>query len=174
MVGSYRSALESLGDAIVYALKLRHEHNAVYREAISDLGVMERCPDVIERLGELGEFRQGLFAATEMLVDGFMHLYQSGIIKRRVYDDIALQRLLNRGAISEQVSDETLDALRDERHSPCLTDRDVEYLCHWGCLPSGIRYVDGHIELADGERLSPDLDDPQSRARITAQCLGSG
>ena len=31
--------------------------------------------------------QQGLFAGSELIVDGFLKLYKPGVIKRRVYDD---------------------------------------------------------------------------------------
>jgi acyl-CoA hydrolase len=39
-----------------------------------------------------------------MLVDGFLELYRSGILRRKIYQDVALQRLLNEGPLSEDVT----------------------------------------------------------------------
>ena len=39
---------------------------------------------MLDRVGGTTPFREGLYAATEMLVDGFLELYRSGILKRRV------------------------------------------------------------------------------------------
>jgi acyl-CoA hydrolase len=39
---------------------------------------------LIERLGGTGVFSEGLYAATEMLVDGLLDLYQAGVLKRAV------------------------------------------------------------------------------------------
>ena len=46
-----------------------------------------------------------------MFVNGFLYLYQDGILKRRVYNSIPLQRLLNEGAITEAVDERTLRTL---------------------------------------------------------------
>jgi len=75
------------------------------------LGVLERFGDVIARVGGTAPFEKGLFASTEMLVDGFMHLIDAGIVKRKVYDWEPLQRLLDAGQIDERVSERTLNAL---------------------------------------------------------------
>ena len=109
--GTLQIGIGSVGDALVYALKLRHEHNDVYREVLERLGALERFGDVIARNGGTAPFEKGLFASTEMLVDGFMHLIDAGIVKRKVYDWEPLQRLLDAGQIDEQVSERTLSAL---------------------------------------------------------------
>ncbi|MFT5839822.1 MAG: hypothetical protein ACI9UT_002333 [Flavobacteriales bacterium] len=43
-----------------------------------------------------------------MFVNGFMHLINSGMVKRKVYDDLDLQRLLNAEKINEEVNGDTL------------------------------------------------------------------
>ena len=45
----------------------------------------ERFGKVFERLGGTGPLEQGLYASSEMLVDGFLELYRSGILRRKVY-----------------------------------------------------------------------------------------
>ena len=109
--GELQIGIGSLGDALVYALKLRHEHNALYLRVLDDLGITRHFGAEIARIGETGRFEHGLFAATEMLVDGFMHLIEAGIIRRKVYDDVSLQRLLNAGRIGERVTPEVLEQL---------------------------------------------------------------
>ena len=49
--------------------------------------------------------------ALRPLGDGFIDLYRSGILKRRVYPSAKLQRLIDEGHIDERVSLRTLDAL---------------------------------------------------------------
>ena len=97
--GTLQVGIGSLGDAIVRLLQVRHEDNGVYREVLDALDVPGRCGDLIERWGGTGPFERGLYAATEMLVDGFLALYRSGILKRRVYPHAALQRLLDAGRL---------------------------------------------------------------------------
>lgn len=171
--GELQIGIGSLSDALVYALKLRHEQNEVYLEALRALGALERHGALIERLGGTAPFEQGLFAATEMLVDGFMHLIDAGIVKRRVYDDLPLTRLLNRGDIGERVTPAVLDGLlREKAIARELDADDVRYLVHWGVLRDGITLQGGQLLLPDGRRLSPDLGDAQARAAIEQHCLG--
>jgi acyl-CoA hydrolase len=171
--GELQIGIGSLGDALVYALLLRHEHNQLYNEVLERLGIRARFSDTIERLGDTRRFEQGLFAATEMFVDGFMHLIEAGIIKRKVYDDLPIQRLLNQGRISQRISGKTLDALLAERaiHGALDAD-DFAYLQRWGVLRADLRFTQGMLLLPNGERIDANLRDPGARARIEQSCLG--
>jgi acyl-CoA hydrolase len=95
--GTLQLGIGSLGDAVTYMLKLRHEQNAIYRELLAAAGVLDRFGGVIERVGGTAPFAQGLYASTEMLVDGFLELYRSGVLKRRVHSSLETQRELNAG-----------------------------------------------------------------------------
>ena len=90
--GTLQLGIGALGDAVVYALRLRHEENADYRAALADTGALDRFGDAVERVGGADPFDEGLYAATEMLVDGFLDLHDSGILSRRVWDDLETQR----------------------------------------------------------------------------------
>ena len=82
-----------------------------YQEILTEAALLERFTAVIERLGGTGQFQQGLYASSEMLVDGFLELYRSGILRRKVYQNAGVQRLLNDGLIGEEVTNETLEVL---------------------------------------------------------------
>ncbi|QIG80177.1 acetyl-CoA hydrolase/transferase C-terminal domain-containing protein [Stakelama tenebrarum] len=72
--GTLQIGIGSLGDAVTYALILRHKHNALFRELLGRITSEPR---------ETEPFEQGLYAASEMFVDGFLDLYDAGILKRR-------------------------------------------------------------------------------------------
>src|SRR5687768_12630921 len=101
--GTLQLGIGAIGDAVTYALKLRHEDNDVYRDVISEAGVLAHFGDVIERVGGIGRFEQGLYGATEMLVPGFLKLYRCGVLKRRVHSDVAEQRRLIAGSRVEDM-----------------------------------------------------------------------
>lgn len=171
--GELQIGIGALGDAIVYGLTQRHSDNAAYLRALEVLRIRRRFAPVIDRLGGTGCFEAGLFAATEMVVDGFMHLVEGGIVKRRVYDDLALQRLLNEGRIDECVTEDTLVQLLDRRAlHPLLSEADVDYLKHYGIFRVDVGYAEGHLITSAGERLLPDIADAAPRARIVEHCLG--
>ena len=88
--GTVQIGIGELGDAIVHALTLRHRQNADWRRALRDVGLLPRFEADMRKMGGDGPFEQGLYAVTEMFVDGFLDLYRAGILKRRVEPDGAL------------------------------------------------------------------------------------
>ena len=173
--GELQVGIGAVADAVVYALLLRHEQNDAYRRALDAFEIADRFPEATARVGgDDGPFERGLFAASEMVVDGFLHLFERGVIKRKVYDDVTLQRLLNEGLIEEFVTPIMLDRLVDARAVHAfLTARDVEYLVHWGVFREGVEYEDGHVVLPDGARISANTRDPQMRLTLQQKALGT-
>jgi len=84
--GTLQIGIGSIGDAIAYALILRHQRPATFRAAQAALGGPEAL-DSGER--ELTPFTEGLYGNSEMLVDGFLDLYRAGILRRRVPVSVA-------------------------------------------------------------------------------------
>lgn len=103
--GTLQIGIGSLSDGLVHGLLLRQRDNACYREIIARLG--GRLPP---DLSDEGTFEEGLFGASELFLDGFMHLYRAGILKREVFDDIDLMRRANAG---ESVPQAGLGALME-------------------------------------------------------------
>jgi acyl-CoA hydrolase len=85
--GTLQLGIGALGDAVTYLLKLRHQDGRTYRDLLARANVLDHFGDVVERIGGTGPFQEGLYAATEMLVHGFLELYRCGILKRRVRTD---------------------------------------------------------------------------------------
>jgi len=90
--GTLQIGIGSLSDALVHSLVLRHRDNDSYRKVTEALS----CP-VPGGLGDDGPFEEGLYGASEMFLDGFMHLYRAGILKREVFEDITVMRRANAG-----------------------------------------------------------------------------
>jgi acyl-CoA hydrolase len=88
--GTIQIGLGELGDAIVHALTLRHRANADWRRALADVRLLPRFEPELRALGGNAPFAEGLYAVTEMFVDGFLDLYREGILKRRARADGAL------------------------------------------------------------------------------------
>ncbi|MDE2196496.1 MAG: hypothetical protein KGJ56_04855 [Gammaproteobacteria bacterium] len=172
--GTLQVGIGSLGDAFVYATQLRHADNTRYREVITALNLQSRFGEVIQLLGGLDAYKAGLYAGSEMFSDGLLHLYRSGILKRRVYDHDVLQQLLNEGKISESVGPETLQALLTAGAigSP-FTAGDVAFLKRFGILRPDVRYDSGFLILPDGTRLLPDLGDREVFNRVVHEALGA-
>ncbi|MGQ0385299.1 MAG: acetyl-CoA hydrolase/transferase C-terminal domain-containing protein [Gammaproteobacteria bacterium] len=88
--GTIQIGIGELGDAIVHAMTLRHRGNSAWQRALADTGLTARFGALQAALGGDGPFERGLYAVTEMFVDGFLDLYREGILKRRVEPDGAL------------------------------------------------------------------------------------
>jgi len=82
--GTLQIGIGTLSDALVYATILRQQQNADYRAALGAL-----ASEDFSGVGGREPFAAGLYGASEMLMDGFMHLARAGILKRRVHDDPA-------------------------------------------------------------------------------------
>lgn len=90
--GSLQIGIGALSDALTHALVLRHTRNAIYRDIVRALWPEVETSSLVCDWGGLGEFDQGLFGASEMVMDGFTHLIDAGVVKRCVVDDVALMR----------------------------------------------------------------------------------
>ena len=88
--GTLQIGIGSLGDALVHALLLRDRDPEGFRSLLDPRGRGEAGPGA--RIGGLDPFEKGLYGASEMFMDGFMHLYRAGILRRRVFDDMELQK----------------------------------------------------------------------------------
>ena len=170
--GTLQIGIGELGDAIVYCLQLRHRQNTTWREVLENGGLMARSGPAIEQIGGLEPFQQGLYGCSEMLVDGYLDLYRSGILKRRVFPQLQVQRLLNEGAIGERVTPDLLDRLIDAGLPGRLTAGDFATLQHIGVLHAECRFADGRIRLPSGAWLDADLGDRDVRRQIAASGLG--
>jgi acyl-CoA hydrolase len=171
--GTLQIGIGALGDAIVYATQLRHQDNAIYRQALSDVGATQQHSELIERIGGQGIFEKGLYGATEMFVDGFLHLMQSGILRREVYDFWALQQLVNDQRIDPQaITPTALDALESLGVRVIRTE-DFQLLRHHGFFNDATHYDNGYIIAPDGTRVIANVAEPNSRKVMAEQCLGS-
>ncbi len=169
--GTLQVGIGSLGAALVHSTILRHQRNGQWRQVYDHLRIGERFPLTVTD-GGTGPFEQGLYGCSEMMVDGFLHLMQAGVLKRQVYDHPQLQNLINAGQLSEQVTLATLDTLRRERliDSP-LRARDVAWLVKLGVFKTTVSFRGGRL-LVGSESIEGDLDNPQARQAIEAQALG--
>ncbi|RPJ81686.1 MAG: hypothetical protein EHJ94_03870 [Deltaproteobacteria bacterium] len=173
--GTLQIGIGSLGDAIAYGLQIRHQQNEVYNKVLLDLSVNEKFGDIVHRVGGTGTFEEGIYGSTEMLVDAFLHLYKSGIMKRKVYDNVHLQRLVNEKKISvrQKVTPEVIELLAEQNSIHArLTRKDFDFLQEYGILKSGLTYENGKI--SDGkEPFVADLNDQNSKDRLFKSCLGT-
>src|SRR6185295_3550762 len=167
--GTLQIGIGELGDSIVYSLLLRHQQNEAWRRALHDLGAPDAA--LVDAVGGRAPFSTGLFGATEMFVDQMLDLYRAGILRRRVYDYLPLQRALAVNGSNTRVDAALLDGLLAAGMNPSLDADDFAALQAAGVLRSECRFESGVIVSPDGTRIEADLGDPDSRAAL-ASCIG--
>lgn len=169
--GTLQVGIGSLGAALVHSAILRHKHNDAWRAVFDHLGVAKHFP-LVKKVGGTGPFEKGLYGCSEMMVDGFLHLMDAGILRREVYEHAGLQTLINEGKVGEHVSLATLDALRGDKliESP-IGAKDVPWLIEHGIFRATVELKEGWLHV--GEQSMPaDLDDAEAREAIAAFALG--
>ncbi len=170
--GCLQIGIGTLSNAIASALLLRQEDNALYQTVLQQLGIRDKF-SAAQQIGETTPFSQGLYAATEMLSDEYMQLYAGGILKKRVYDHIGLQQLLNTKQIKETVSSDILEILiQHQIIHPTLTAEDIHFLQRFGILQGIQRFTQDEMILQSGEKISTDLSSKETLEKLVAQCLG--
>jgi hypothetical protein len=171
--GTLQLGIGELGDAVVYSLQLRQQQNAAWRGALDALGTTRRFGDEVGALGGLAALDRGLYACTEMFVDGFLDLYRCGVLKRPVYPHAVLQRLLDDGTVTERLDVETLVALARAGVTR-LDAAAFAALEACGLFQPGTRFEPGwpgRLLGPDGERVAADFGDPAAREAIARSCL---
>jgi acyl-CoA hydrolase len=169
--GTLQIGIGELGDSIVYSLLLRHQQNEAWRRALGDAGT-ERSAGLIDACGGRTAFTAGLFGATEMFVDQMLDLYRAGILRRRVYDYLPLQRALAANGSSTRVDEALLEAMLAAGAGPRLGAADVAALKAAGVLRGETRFDNGAIVAPDGTRIDADLSSAKTRGALARECLG--
>jgi acyl-CoA hydrolase len=163
--GTLQIGIGALSDALVHALLLRHQRNPDYRAALAALGVTHSLAGPI---GGLDPFVRGLHGASEMVMDGFMHLARAGVLRRHVYDDLALEQALAEGVITDTLDAEAVERLYARGAlAPHIDQHELARLIRFGLLPAGTRLEQDTLVLPDGGRLDTDL-----RRAATRTALG--
>jgi len=99
--GCLQIGIGALSDALVQSLLLRQRHNLAWRAALEALDTGYVTHTLALQLGGMDAFKRGLYGASEMVMDGFMHLQRGGILKRRSWDTLALERAAAAGRLPD-------------------------------------------------------------------------
>ena len=171
--GTLQVGIGALGDAITYGCILRQERNQQYKDALAELGIEDRYGDIIAQVGGTEPFEKGLYGSTEMFADGFRHLYNHGILKRAVYADAGLQRLVNAGKIGPDITPDTLAVLLEQGLvSARLTADDLDFLHKYGIFRDSVSLDNGVLHCADGIAIEANLQDAGALEQMAQHCLG--
>jgi acyl-CoA hydrolase len=169
--GTLQVGIGELGDAVVYALLLRHQQNAAWRAAAADLGGA-RAAQLVQAEGGAAPFAAGLFASSEMFIAQLLELYRGGILRRRAYDCLALERCLSGGHSSERFGADILPQLAAAGAGPQLDAQQFALLQHYGVFREDVQFAQGCMRMEGGAWIKADLADPECCAAMAADCLG--
>ncbi len=171
--GTLQVGIGSLGDALIYSLKLRHAHNNDYLKLINKAHIKEKFSTVIESAGSLSVFKKGLYAASEMFVEGFAHLFDAGILKRKVYDDAQVQQLINQGDFPESIPENIIEILlQHEVIDEVITKKQLKRLQKLGILKSELHLLKGKIVDVRGKKYKTDLTKYKNIQALQQNCIG--
>jgi len=98
--GCLQIGIGALSDALVKSLLMRQHDNTSWRRALVALDPTGQTHALAGRIGGLSPMDSGLYGASEMVMDGFMHLQLGGILKRRSWDNLALERASVEGRLN--------------------------------------------------------------------------
>ncbi len=170
--GSLQLGIGAMGDAIVRSILLRDQDNAAYQSLLERFAVKQSSAELIDTIGGTAPFEEGLYAATEMFVEGFLHLYKAGILRRQVFDFWALQTLINRGQCRpDALCAENLVQMA-ELGVRELRGKDFDILQYHGFFRDDCRYAEGRIYNAAGESCFANMANPDSQQFMAEFCLG--
>lgn len=171
--GTLQIGIGALADALVQGCLHRQQDPEAYAALIQQLAPDASSTALIQRIGGTTPFQRGLYGASEMVMDGFMHLVDAGIVRRRVYDHLGLQQALNAGRIGHVLEAGAITALRSGGHLPArLSEEDAITLVRFGVLPEGVAADGRNLLLPDGRVIGNDLDLPGTRQVLDALACG--
>ncbi len=168
--GTLQIGIGSLSDALVHALCQRHTDPDAYQQLLINSDIHNRYDWL--NLQDLGQFSNGLYAASEMFMDGFMHLYKAGILKRKVWPDAALHRFINSGQHAPVVNAEFFEAICSQQVLPAILDKQqLLRLQRLGIVRTDIEYKNDQWLTAEGQYLDPDIRVAENRLAICERAL---
>ncbi len=171
--GTLQIGIGSLADALVYSTQLRQQNNETYQAMLESAHITKNHQALINEVGDTKPFVKGLYAASEMFVEGFAQLYESGILKRKVYPDAEIQALLNQEKITEQLAENTLSKLLEwQVIEEFITAKAFKRLQYLGILKTDLSYDKGKITLPNGQVISADLHDSTNLQLLEQHGLG--
>jgi len=171
--GTLQIGIGALSDALVHGLILRQRENTGWRLSLDALRNGNGTPAIVRNWGGEAPLADGLYGASEMVMDGFMHLREAGILRRRVWDFMPLEQALADRAVGETLAPGAVEALLEYGAIPHRLDPEaVERLMAWNAIPPGSVLEGDALRLADGRRIGSDLMVEEHCAQLDALMAG--
>ena len=167
--GTLQVGIGSLGDACCHALRLRQSDNAAYVDALAALdGNAE-----VDGIGGTGTFGEGLYVASELISNPLFSLFEAGIVRRAVYDDIDIQRWAGAGLLGDD-TEPLFERLYRRDGLPRISRGLLAAMQRHGLAHPDLARDGQQLRLPDGTRLANDLADPDVRRALDAGAAGPG
>jgi acyl-CoA hydrolase len=146
--GTLQLGIGSMSDAVTAMLLLRQRDPQIYEDMLDEVLVSPDQREMIEQVGGTEPLETGLYAGTEMLVPGFIHLLDEGLLERKVYDDEHVQALANQFGFEEGITLEMLSVLYERGAIDCPPDEDnVRWMHRWGILRPGVELDEKSLKV---------------------------
>ncbi|MBF0204731.1 MAG: hypothetical protein HQK67_10560, partial [Desulfamplus sp.] len=171
--GTIQVGIGSLGDAIVAGIEMRHKHNDIYKDFVNNSGIYTKFKEFIDATGGIDVFDKGLLGSSEMLVDSLIELFKADIIKRKVYEDVRLQKVINDNEFSEnQVAEIFREIVKRKLIHTRIKKSEFEFFKHFGIFKPELTYEDGCAVM--GNKSYPlDMSSSENLEAVVASCLGN-
>ncbi len=171
--GTLQVGIGSLGDAVIGGLLLRHTQNKEYNAILKDMEVLLENGALVSEVGGTDIFKEGLHISSEMFVDTMIELYKAGIVKRKVYDHLKIQEMVEKKIINGRITEDALKFLIDELaiHER-LRPEDLDFLKHFGIFKEEV-YLEGNSLIIGEHKLSNDLGEIENFKEVARLCLGT-
>ncbi|MCF6318392.1 MAG: acetyl-CoA hydrolase [Proteobacteria bacterium] len=175
--GTMQVGIGSLGDALIYSTQLRHQNNSEYLKLINGLQIKDKFHSIIDSAGSLSVFDKGLYAASEMFVEGFAHLFDANILKRKVYPDAQIQALINQSVITEKIQDNIIEILlQNNVLDEFISKKQMLRLQYLGILKGDLQMIKlrnkNFLKDSNGKKYDTDLFHYENIQAIQENCLG--
>jgi acyl-CoA hydrolase len=106
--GTLQIGIGTLSDALAHALVLRHRRNEEFRDILGALDPEAAERPLVREWGGLDALPRGLYGASEMVMEGFRHLMENGVMGRMVVEDIEVMRRLANDEATQQDYEQAL------------------------------------------------------------------
>jgi len=171
--GTLQVGIGSLADALIYCTKLRHQKNDDYLELLDGLNIQDKFKNTIDSFGSVKPYTKGLYAASEMFVEGFAQLYEADILKRKVYPDSQVQSLINQGLLTEEIPNNIIEIfLQYNVLDEFITKIQLTRLQNLGILKDDLVMYKGYMQDSKGNKYDTDLFHYEHIQAIQQHCLG--
>ncbi|MBF0468566.1 MAG: hypothetical protein HQK61_06735 [Desulfamplus sp.] len=171
--GTIQVGIGSLGDAIVAGIEMRHKHNKIYKDFLNSSGIYTKFQELIDSVGGTEVFDKGLLGSSEMLVDSLIELFKADIIKRKVYEDVRLQSVINDNDFNEnQVKEIFTEIVGKKLVHTRIKKSEFDFFQKFGIFRPEFSYENGSANL-DGKSYSLDMSKNENLEAVVASCLGT-